>query len=135
MKGNKTIKPTAAASLQLLGSVIQELGVVPKILHSDLGTEFNNKSIKSYCIINEILLSFCGNDVSGFGNQFIENLNGKFKNVFLKSKGCGLDVESLLREFCIGHNLAQHRGNLLGNSPIVTYYALMNSDLEREFPI
>jgi integrase len=134
MGGVKANKPTGLATLQLLQDVCKELRIYPKVLHSDLGTEFNNKLIKSYCKINRIDVSFYGNDASAFGNQFVENLNGKFKNVFLKTREADSSIEETLRSFCINHNTSQHRGNLSPNSPIVVYYSLMNTELEA-FPL
>jgi transposase InsO family protein len=131
--GAKKSKPKATSTCQLLHRVITELGMRPQILHSDLGTEFNNKLIRSYCKVNNIEVSFYGNDASTFGNQFIENLNGKFKNVFLKALQGEYSIEKALKDFCIGHNLSQHKGSLAPNSPIVVYYALMAET--HEFPL
>jgi len=122
-------KPTSENMLYMLDNAINETNK-PEILHADLGSEFNNNLIKKYCKLESIKQSFTGNDISGFGNQFIESLNNKFKTHYLnKCADISTSIKDLLFNFCLLHNTSQHTGNLYPHSPIVTYFSLLDSDM------
>ena len=103
----------------LLEKTINIMGIYPNLLHSDIGTEFNNTLLTAYTELKGIKTSFG----KGFANNFIEAFNKSFKN---NLKGLFSEDNPLefFEENIIDYNSRAHGGSIKPHSPVMLYISL-----------